>query len=31
MLDHADLHWHDLELLADLFANAVFTATTGAG
>jgi len=27
MFDHADLHRHDLELLADFLANAVFTAT----
>ncbi|VVO13116.1 hypothetical protein PS689_05498 [Pseudomonas fluorescens] len=31
MLDHADLHWHDLKLLADFLTNAVFTATAGAG
>lgn len=31
MFDHADLHRHDLELLADFLANAVFTATAGAG
>ena len=31
MFDDADLHWHDLELLADFLANAVFTATAGAG
>lgn len=24
MLDHSDLHWHDLELLADVLTNAVF-------
>ena len=31
MFDHADLHRHDLELLADLLANAVFTATADTG
>ena len=31
MLDHSDLHWHDLKLLADFLTNAVFTATAGAG
>jgi hypothetical protein len=31
MFDHADVHLHDLELLADFLANAVFTATAGAG
>jgi len=31
MFDHADLHRHDLELLADFLANGVFTATAGAG
>ncbi|VVN98648.1 hypothetical protein PS723_06125 [Pseudomonas fluorescens] len=31
MFDHADLHRHDFELLADFLANAVFTATAGAG
>jgi hypothetical protein len=25
MFDHADLHRHDFELLADLFADGVFT------
>ncbi|MNV96973.1 hypothetical protein D3C71_1920390 [compost metagenome] len=31
MFDHADLHRHDLELLADFLASAMFTATAGAG
>jgi len=31
MLDHSDLQWHDLELIAYFLANAVYTATAGAG
>jgi hypothetical protein len=31
MFDHADLHRHDLELLADFLADGVFTATAGTG
>lgn len=29
MFDRADLHWHDIELLADFLGNAVFTAGAG--
>ncbi|MNE30306.1 hypothetical protein D3C80_1238120 [compost metagenome] len=31
MFDHADLHRHDLQLLADFLANGVLAATAGAG